>query len=391
MTRRHGIGALGLAIVILFCGAAYGQDKPTIDLKWYGYVKLDAAEDQNLSSHGNYILWVERKTNAADDGQFNMTADQTRLGLKAAVKGIKPLVNAQLELDLYGGVTGASVPENKPIFQMRHAFFTVQSGQFKLLAGQTWDLAAPLNPSTLNYAVLWGCGNIGFRRPQVSFFYAVPAGDSAAVTLAAGLFRVIGGDLTPTGDSTVADGFDDGADAGLPSVQGRLEFEDQSTSGISTRAGVSGLWGKLRAEDKLAAISTEYDSWGLAGHLTASSTSGCGVAVEAFIGSNLSAYYGGILDKDRFNGLKTKGGWGSIWMKPAATVVTTVGMGMDDPDNAGVADAGRTFNRCYFGNVVVTPWPQVSMGLEISHWDTYYRGRGKSDDLRGQTSLMVTF
>ncbi|MHC4061247.1 MAG: hypothetical protein ACYSR6_06515 [Planctomycetota bacterium] len=55
-----------------------------LDIQLYGYVKLDAAYDTSRVDTGNFARWVESETTNKDDDQFNMTANQTKLGLKIA-------------------------------------------------------------------------------------------------------------------------------------------------------------------------------------------------------------------------------------------------------------------------------------------------------------------
>ena len=50
---------------------------------------------------------------------------------------------------------------------LRHAYAEVKDDDFRLLAGQTWDVISPLFPSMLMYSVGWDAGDIGYRRAQV--------------------------------------------------------------------------------------------------------------------------------------------------------------------------------------------------------------------------------
>jgi hypothetical protein len=167
----------GLAIILIVLGLmavagfSYAGDKPSLDLKWYGYFKFDGAYDQNLTSNGNFVIWVQPNALEENDHQFNMTINETRFGFTATGNNYNNVkVNGKLEFDLYASITGAAIAENKAMLQLRHAFFSIEKGSIKLLAGQTWDMIAPLNPSTLNYTALMGCGNIGYRRPQNRFY-----------------------------------------------------------------------------------------------------------------------------------------------------------------------------------------------------------------------------
>ncbi|NMC43872.1 MAG: hypothetical protein GYA46_08130, partial [candidate division Zixibacteria bacterium] len=217
-------------IAILACAAAaFAGDGPSINMNWYGYFKLDGSYDQNPTSHGNFIMYIPQNPTYGDKSQFTMTANETRLGLNATGTGYGDVtVGGKLEVDLYASITGAAIAENKAMLQLRHAYFFLEKRSFKVVAGQTWDLISPLNPSTLNYAVLWGCGNTGYRRAQVSFWYTSKPNKATDVVMAAGMFRTIGNDLTPTftlATGEANDGVDDGINSSIPSLQALFEVK----------------------------------------------------------------------------------------------------------------------------------------------------------------------
>jgi hypothetical protein len=389
MSLSQGLKGLVVSLLLVLAASAVAGDKPSFELDWYGYVKLDASWDQNPTSHGNFVMWVQPQILEADDAQFNMTHRSSRVGFKASGKNIKEAtLGGQVELDMYGG--GA---ENKALLLLRHAYFTVQMGQFKLLAGQSWDLIAPLNPSTLNYPVLWGAGNIQYRRPQITMFYNLMSSKQTNATWAAGMFRTIGSDLTPTfalAAGETADGDEDGTDAAIPSFQSRFDVTHKLPSGTSIRAGFSGLWGELRSETNLG-NSEKYESWAACAHLMVSFTSGVGFSGEVFTGSNLGSYFGSILNTNRIDGLASQGGWISAWAKPMQKVKLAAGFGVDDPDNDDLNTADRSKNQAIFGNVKYSLVPQVTLGVELSQWETEYKDVNSAKAFRIETSFIMNF
>ncbi|MCP4567125.1 MAG: hypothetical protein GY841_06055 [FCB group bacterium] len=95
------------------------NDSPSMEIKPYGYIKLDGSYDQNLTSHGNFAMWVPLPDYEGGDEQFNMTANQTRMGLKLNGTGYGELkINGKIEFDLYGSVSGATVAQNKAMLQL---------------------------------------------------------------------------------------------------------------------------------------------------------------------------------------------------------------------------------------------------------------------------------
>ena len=82
---------IGVICVVACCLASFlraeeaGPEKQsvwsTVELQFYGFVKLDAAYDTGPANPGNFVRWIELEPDNDDDDQFTMTANQTRLGL----------------------------------------------------------------------------------------------------------------------------------------------------------------------------------------------------------------------------------------------------------------------------------------------------------------------
>lgn len=53
-----------------------------VDAELYGYIKVDSSYDTARTSVGNLARWVESEGTRGHDDQFNLTANQTRLGLR---------------------------------------------------------------------------------------------------------------------------------------------------------------------------------------------------------------------------------------------------------------------------------------------------------------------
>jgi len=385
-----------LVSLVLLClsPVAQADEDQSLKIKPYGYIKLDGSYDQNSTSHGNFVMWVPLPDYEGDDEQFNMTANQTRLGINLKSTGYGQLnIYGNIEFDLYGSVTGGTVAENKAILQLRHAYFSVQKGNIKLVAGQTWDLISPLNPSTVNYTVLWGCGNIGYRRPQIAGWVTMTPNEKTTLIFASGFFRTIGSDLTPTfslATGEASDGDDDGTDAGIPSIQGLCEVKHSWTENGYIRAGVSGLWGRLKAETTLGNFS-KYESRALVGHLMIAMPAGWGLSGEYYLGSNLGSYFGGILNNSTIDGLDCQGGWASAWFKITPMIKFTGGYGYDKADEVNLLTNAKEQNQAFFGNINVALAPKVAFGIEVSKWETKYKNSDTADNLRGQTSFTLSF
>jgi hypothetical protein len=104
--RALKIIVLGLAAVTIVAGSAIAGDEyemtSGLKTKFYGYIKLDMSYDTGLIDTGDFARWVN--PGEAKDGQFDMTARQTRFGWKFAEPGLEgKTVTGRIEFDFYGG------------------------------------------------------------------------------------------------------------------------------------------------------------------------------------------------------------------------------------------------------------------------------------------------
>lgn len=355
-----------------------GDAQPKLTFKPYGFFKLDMSYDTAKTNSGNYVFWVNDTKGGDEDNEFNMTARQTRLGVDIAYDGLNDVkVSGKFEADFYGAGT-----ENKNIPMMRHAFMKVDFGRYYLLAGQASDVISPLNPATVNYTVLWNCGNIGYRRPQLQFGTVTSKGLEVVWALA----RNIPGDVD-------GDGIDDGADSGLPAVQARLSY---LATGLNV--GVSGHYGKNDYTD-VSGKDKDYSTYSVNAHVSYTLNSAVSLNGEVFHGSVLGQHLGGIgqgFDFASEEAIESTGGWvaGTLKAKPGLTFNCGFGTDMPDKDDARAFPA-RNLNQCVYANMFKTIAHNTSAALELSHWTTgYYDAAGDETDVsdfRAQAAFIFSF
>jgi hypothetical protein len=367
-----------------------------LDIQFYGYIKGDAAYDTSRTTTGNYVTWVNSEATNDDDDEFNLTANETRLGLRiGGPKTAQMETSGVIEFDFFG--SGAD--ENKAKIQMRHAYLQLlwPESRFAILAGQTWDVISPLNPSTLNYTVLWDAGNIGYRRPQIRLTKDFLLDEDTTLQVAGAIARTIGRDTGVAGVNS-----ETGEDAGFPTFQGRLGLTFPRLAAGKTQAGISGHWGREEYDLDVTGRNTDVDSWSVNLDLMQPLAKWLLFKGELFIGENLNTYFGGIgqgVRQVRNGGgmivdaeeIAAKGGWFAFTLGPWDAWSFNVGAGIDDVDADDVNTGDRTLNRAVFGNVLHALNKHASVGVELSHWRTDYRGPGDADALRVQTSLIYRF
>lgn len=355
-----------------------------LDIQLYGYIKADAAWDSSRVTTGNYIVYVD--PGGEDDDEFNLTARQTRLGLK--ING-PDMGSAKTSGLVEGDFYGAGGTENKATFRMRHAYMVLDwpEADLSLLAGQTWDVIAPLWPDTLNFTILWDAGNTGYRHPQVRITKGIALSDGVDLKLAGAISRTIS-------DMEETVGMDrPGENAGFPTLQGRAGLTFPWFGVSPTTIGLSAHYG----EEEYPGHS-DVESWSVNVDVLQPVNGWLSVKGEAFVGENLDDYFGGIgqgvVDPTptTFRAIGSRGGWAQATMKPCKDWRFNAGFGIDDVDNSDLAGTqNRARNQAVFTNAIYAINKQTDVGLELSHWQTDYKYADDEDDVRIQGSLIYKF
>jgi len=352
--------------------------RSSLDLNFYGYVKLDVAYEDSRSSIGNFARWMESESVLPDDSHFNLTANQTRFGVDASGPTSASFqASGKMEIDFYGG----GVAENKPEPMLRHAYLRLDwpTRKLALIAGQTWDIISPLNPTTVNYSVAWWQGNAGYRRPQLRLVKSVDIDDGVELKLDGGISRTI------TGRKTVFASVNDpdtGADAGYPTVAGRAGMSFPTASKQVATFGVSGHAGTEEIHRSDLQGSDTYETWSVNADLRLPLGPTVLLQAEAFKGRNFDSYLGGIgqgINPALKREVDTVGGWVSVTLTPSTRWQFNLGAGVDDPDDddlSGSVDStkdARTKNTLVFGNVHYSLITQVQLAFELSWLQTTYK------------------
>ncbi|MBN2070823.1 MAG: hypothetical protein JW814_05130 [Candidatus Krumholzibacteriota bacterium] len=369
--RRFFSITIILAVAAIIATPVFSGEQADKDFgfKFGGYLKTDLIYDTTRLFPGNYLLYVQPYSGDANN-EFFLTARESRLAFDFWWMEGDYKTTAYVEFDFENAGGG----ENKADPMLRHAFFKISKCQWSLLAGQTWDIISPLNPSTANYSVLWYQGNIGYRRPQIRFSTWKETGEDKKITLDAGISRNIGGDLD-------GDKIDDGADSGLPAVQGRLGYASLLGESGKMSLGFSGHYGieKYDVDDL-----EEVTSWSANADLLLAFNEKVCLKGEFFTGENLGQYLGGIGQSvdEMNNPLASMGGWGMLSVKMTDRVTVNAGYGFDDPDDASWETPDEdgewdmmSRNSDIFGNLFYSMTKRVTAILEVGYAKTEYLTR----------------
>ncbi|MCY2996391.1 MAG: hypothetical protein NTY19_52370 [Planctomycetota bacterium] len=361
----------------------------------YGILWGSATYETQRTTPGPFVLYVQSPT-LENEPEFEVDTRRTRVGLDVAGPKVSMFGGAdtsgKLEVDFHGQF----LTENQATIQIRHAYAEVKNEDWKLMAGQTWDLISPLIPGVVNYSVGWDGGNIGFRRMQIRIDRYLQFSDVLLVTpqfavcqdiIPDAMSRVIpGGNGTSTFDRVIKP-----ESAAWPPLQGRLGFTvgergegcQPATCGISGHIGEQGFDYRAGNPYPFVGENVRISTWSFNADLRIPINDRFGVQGEFFTGSNLGAFFGGVgqgINLETRKGIRATGGWGEVWYDWTPRLHSHVGYGIDDPaDEDLTAAAARVYNHFLFGNLSFDVTKKMIVGFEISSWKTLYKAQLPGD------------
>jgi hypothetical protein len=354
----------------------------------YGILWANVVWETSRSVNGDYVLYVARPRVNTNE-QFHLDGRSTRLGFDVLGPHVSFFGDAQtggkVEIDFQRNID----TENRAGLLLRHAYIEVKSEEYRLLAGQTWDVISPLYPGVLFYSVGWDGGNIGYRRAQARAERYFALSDSLLVTAQGSLNTDIISDVSPT-TGPYANGFT-GDHAGWPVLEGRIAttLGQRGPGCRPIEVGVSGHIGETIFDFKsppytAAVTGAPRRTWSLNVDIRVPITSRFGVQGELWTGENLATYFGGIgqgvdvLGPDlghqpSLNTIRSRGAWVDGWYDWTDRLHSHVGYSIDDPIDSDVT-SGRIYNAFIFANLSYDVTSKFFIGFEFTSWRTLWKG-----------------
>ncbi len=375
----------------------------------YGFARIDALYDDSRANNTQTIGWILSEDSAAPPGvgaggrnrnDFTLHPRLTRFGLDFDAGQLdslgKPRAKAKIEIDFYNsGLNGQS--ESRSAVRMRKAYLTLDWEHFQLLAGQNSELISPLYPVVNNDLVMWGAGNTGDRRAQVTVKHCLDLKNEKTFTTQVGIGltgAIDGSDLDVQG--TFGSGFRDGETSGLPTFQARVAYGQP----LFEQRFELGAWVHTAKEepdtefpiddptdpsDDNLSRTDEFDSNAFGFDLVLPLFhENLWVKAEYWMGENVDDIRGGI-----FQGINTttgkeidsRGGFVELGYSPLDWSTFYAGWSADNPDNRDLNTGGRSANRIWYlaGRF---NFGAVRMGIEYLNWTTEYKGFGNGTDNR---------
>ena len=384
---------------LLLAAAPAAQEDPTPDqgLTWadllssdstfklYGFVRLDAMFNDSRMNDPQ-IPFIVRSEDAGgvpagtvapeDDSEFALSARLTRLGLSLDGKPLEGLgqakVGGRIEIDFYNIDLGDS--DSRNAIRMRLAYLTLTWGGWRLLAGQDWDVVSPLYPVVNNDLVMWGAGNTGDRRPQLTLRRTAEAGPGRLVTdVGVALTGAVGG-------QNVLGGLRSGENSGRPMLNARVGYHGETDSGGAYQLGVWAHDSEETFDPGVAgggAATGEQDfdsnSIGLDFQVPLAGKRAA-LRGEYFTGEDLRDIRGGILQGVNFgtsDEIESTGGWVELSFDATEACTLYGGYAFDDPEDDDLSANMFAKNSIPY---VAARWRygSVRFGFEYLDWTTEY-------------------
>jgi len=345
------------------------------------------------------MLFALQKDDARNEQTiFTMNARHTRFGVKIGAPEMAPGVklHGMVEIDFAGGFPNSSTAARQPIPRLRHAWVEVDKDNWELRIGQDWALISGPFPTTTDFVVGAGKGNLWMRYPQVKFTMKMDA-----MKFAISLNRPMAGNIKY--DEYLEGDFDfvgDGERTALPWVMGRVWF----MMGDVTFS-MSGHYGQERiAAATVGGIDykTTYLTTYSANADIIYKMSNITFTARGFYGENLNSFFGGVFQgyaRDAVNvkveNIVSMGGWANLRYAFTKKWAAVVGYGMDDPDDEFLGNLSRDKNEWIWGNIAYTPYKPLTFMLGVDYMKTTYfttdGSENAPDNIRVQMNTVFKF
>lgn len=365
--------------------------KGDVTITPYGFITASGIYETSQSAAGDYILYVLPPEIGGDPTMY-FDAKSTRLGATLAGPPVACFGDATFGGRIEFDFQGQYVLPNKGGVLFRRAIVEIKNEEYRLSAGQDWELLSPLYPGMLNYVPGSGGGNLGYRRAMFRAERYYDVADDLLVTVEGSADADIVSDFRD--DPTIA-----GQTAGWPVLEGRVAVtmgERKGPEALPVIVGVSGHVGQQEFDfgSGIAADHVIAETWSINGELRYPITSRFGIAAEVFAGANLGSYMGGVLqgiDRGTHEAIRSRGGWVDVWYDWVPKKLHShVGYSIDDPVDSDLT-AGRRYNHFIFGNLTYDVTKDLLVGFEASAWKTLWVGLDDGNTLRFELQTRYSF
>jgi len=355
---------------------------PLVEL--YGFIEVDLTRDFNENDLG-YPAGSSLKNRL-----FDVSAQPTRFGLRLngpTIAGGVP--TGKVEMDFNTG-TGT---ETSPNLRMRHAFFRIDwpASGYGFLAGQTYDVIAPLQTDTISYPVENWTGDFGFRRPQVRLEKSFKLGESASLLFQGSLSKASSNVyVAPDGSATEL--------VRIPVLQGRVAVDCPVFGGKSSTFGFYGHWGRDTYNITTTGANATLRTWSVGFDALVWFSPRFMLMVEGWRGKTMDTYLwwegqhsSTMAEQDYFDNVITAGGWATLTYKHTPKLRFNIGSGFDNPlEQTSYVDEDE-YSLTSFVNFFYDLDAHWEIGAELSNWLTKKESGEEEHKWRAQATFIYFF
>ncbi|MEE9393317.1 MAG: cell division protein ZapB [Planctomycetota bacterium] len=386
--------------------SSYGRDYLTrydltrsgSKLQFYGRLRLDLYHNTARFDRAIDPRWVrpEDGINASeDDDAFALDSRNTTIGLNydfGPIAGTRRTA-AKVEFD-FGGFS--SETESRAGARLLLAYIDLNFGSWSLRFGQDWDVISPYDPIVDQHRHLWDTGNLGDRRPMIQAAYhgGSRRGIEYDFRVALGTTGAVNAEDADTGFGTFLTTELDGVDSGIPHLQVAASITvDSWVRGDRMTIGLSGLIARLETDTRLNG-ERHFDSWMLGVDFFIPIFAGVHLKGEAFIGSALGDWRGGIgqsINRSTGDEIDTMGGFAELFWQATKRFGIGVGASIDNPEFDDLEVASRASNWTAYVATRYDLGGGLQLGLDAIFWKTQYVGREDGDAWRFNAFIEIGF
>ncbi len=297
--------------------------------------------------------------------------------------------SAQVEIDFFGTrPIDTNLPQNRVLNQprLRLAFFQLQKGDFKLVAGQDKIIISPLDPVSLSHVAVplgYSAGDLFGWLPQVRVDYNHKFGDTGTL-FQFGVLRPAFGDQRLLDEPAASVALDSamtssgfGERSGQPFYQARFAVS-HPMSGSTATIGAGAHYGS-ELVGFVGSTNHKVDSWAFTLDFRVPIIPKVILRGEGYVGSNLVPFGGGVIQGVAAVGTAPNltlirpigdgGGWAELTFLATRRNVFYLGASTDDPKNRellpGTARQKNSFVwASYFRKIT----DSVTLAGEWSNW-----------------------
>lgn len=301
--------------------------------------------------------------------------------------------SAQVEIDFFGTRSvDTNLPQNRVLNQprLRLAFFQLQKGDFKLVAGQDKIIISPLDPVSLSHVGVplgYSAGDLFGWLPQVRFDYNHKFGNTATL-FQIGILRPAFGDprlgdepaASVSLDSATTGSF--GERSGHPFYQARFAVS-HPMSGSTATIGAGAHYGS-ELVGFVSSTSTDHkvDSWAFTVDFRVPIISKVILRGEGYVGTNLVPFGGGAIQGvaavagptppgglTLIRPIGDGGGWAELTFLATRRNVFYAGASTDDPKNRDLLPGTtRQKNSFVWASYFRKITNEITLAAEWSNW-----------------------